>query len=705
MADPVTATNTIHQKAKPAVDTTGLTGDQKILTEMRERFKRCQDALEKNRAAELEDLYFVNGEHWLEGDQRDRAADQRPALTVNKLPSFVYQVANDLRQNMPSPKVRPVDNVSDPDTAEVIEGHVRHIFNNGDSKSALNTSSFYQIACGEGYFRILTRYCKDDSFDQELYLSRIENPFSVYFPIHLCTELDYSDAPYCIIRERMGKDDFFQNHPDSDMSTYNENATGDPNWLGEDYIYVAEYFTKEIETTKLYQLSDGTTVDDKSNLPDGVKVDKERDVEETTIKWRKVTQFEVLEEKDFPGKYIPVIPVLAQEICINGKKSYISLVRFAKDPQKMYDYWVTAFTEQIALQPKAPFIAAVGQVEGRPEWQTANRKNHSVLQYHPVTEAGSLLPPPQRSQPPTAGQALFQGIELATEQLKEVTGIYDASLGGQGNETTGKAIISRQKQGQVSNYHFGDNFANAIRYATRILIDLIPEIYDTERSIRILGEDMTDKVVTVNRMHPDDEGRLYDITVGQYDVVVDVGPSYATKRVETAQNLVNITQAAPQSALPVMDILYRSLDFPYAQEAAERMKRFINAQLPGVIADNDTAGGTPSKEQMQAMVTDMQKLMQAHQMTMAENKQLHAIASRLQAELNDKHEEQQVKADTAVIKANTEIQKAKIGLQQAALGHQVDLHKFAVDTQLRQTDQQMQAEAAQSAAQQSNSKE
>ena len=237
------------------------------------------------------------------------------------------------------------------------------------------------------------------------------------------------------------------------------------------------------------------------------------------------------------------------------------------------------------------------------------------------------------------------------------------------------------------------------------MIDLIPEIYDTERSIRILGEDMTDKVVTVNRMHPDDEGRLYDITVGQYDVVVDVGPSYATKRVETAQNLVNITQAAPQSALPVMDILYRSLDFPYAQEAAERMKRFINAQLPGVIADNDTAGGTPSKEQMQAMVTDMQKLMQAHQMTMAENKQLHAIASRLQAELNDKHEEQQVKADTAVIKANTEIQKAKIGLQQAALGHQVDLHKFAVDTQLRQTDQQMQAEAAQSAAQQSNSKE
>jgi hypothetical protein len=674
----------------PSQQFENLTGDEKILAIADQRLRFCVQSLDRIHREGLEDLMFYDGQQWPEDILRQRNDDRRPSETVNKIPAYVNQVVNDMRQNRPQAKIRPIDNVTDPDTAEVIDGLVRGIMNNGNSKNAIDTATFYQVVNGFGYIRILTKYVDDESFDQELYVDRIENPFSVYVPIDLINQLDFSDMPYCFIRTRMSKDDFAEQYPDSDMSSYDTAGVGEDYWIGGDFIYICEYFERKCEYETLYLMSDGTTTTDKEQVKalkaSGVTVTKTREVEDVKIIWRKITRKEVLEEKEFPGEFIPVIPLLGQEINVNGEKKWISLVRFAKAPQRMYNYNFNAWIEVMALAPRAPFVAAEGQIEGYEDyWKNANSKNYAYLPYHPITESGSLLPPPQRMNPPEAGSSLFKGIELAAEQLKEVTGIFDASLGANGQETSGKAIIARQRQGDTSNFHFSDNQAASIRHVGRILIGIIPDIYDMPRAIRILGEDMTDKVVEINKVHMDaeDPKMLYDTSVGKYDVIVDIGPNYETKRMETAESLMHIMQSNPQAAMPIMDLLYRQLDFTYAGEAADRMKALIQNQFPGIIQEKTQPGGKPTEQQVQAMVADMQKLMQAHQLTMQENMQMQQLIQGLQSALKSKTDELQVKADGQVLRTQAEAHKADTALQGTIVQAQADLHKHAVDTGLQ----------------------
>jgi hypothetical protein len=667
-------------KAEPAIDTGSLTGDAKILAVADKRLRFCIDSMDKIHREMLEDLYFYGSQQWPEDILRQRNDDRRPSETINKLPAFAAQIMNGMRQSEPGIKIRAVDNVTDPDTAEVIQGLIRGIMHNGNSKSAIDTASFYQVVCGLGYARILTKYCDDKTFNQELVVSRIDSPMSVYVPIDLINELDFSDMPYAFIRTRISKDDFAEDYPDCDMTSYDLNGVGEDYWIGPDYLYICEYFERVRTVKTMYLLSNGETTTESKRVTaakaEGLTVDKTREVEDYKIMWRKITMHDVLEEKEFPGKYIPIIPFIGQPINVNGEKRFVGMVRNSKSPQRMYNYFFNAAIEVIALAPRAPYVMAQAQIEGYEEvWATANSKNNAYLPYHPITSDGVAIPPPQRTAPPEAGQSLFAGISLASEQLKEVTGIYDASLGSHGTETSGKAILARQKQGSIGSYHYTDNQAMAKQHMARIMVDIIPDIYDMARTIRVLGEDETEKVVEVNKIHqdPNEPGKLYDLTVGQYDIVIDVGPNYETKRMETSENLMNIMQSNPQAAAPIMDLLYRNLDFTYAQEAGDRMKNIIKQQFPGIIQEETNEGGRPNEEQIQSMVRDMQKLMQAHQLTMQENAQMAQMIGQLQAALKSKAEENQIKIDQTVIKAQAEIQKAQLGAQQQQQSLQADL--------------------------------
>jgi hypothetical protein len=638
-----------------------------FLATAKERFRLCDEQTSHIRIAAKEDAEFELGEQWPEDIKRKREKKNRPCLTINRTASFTNQVINDNRQNRPSMKVRPADSQTDPKTADVINGLIRHVQYDSDAETAFDTAFDHAVTTSMGFFRVTTDYVDETSFDQEIKIDRIDNQFSVYYPVHLCHKADYSDAPYCFITSKMSKSEYRRRFGD-DPDNWDLNGEGDTDtqWLTDDSVVIAEYFVVEETYSKLYLVRDENgnlvTVD---RVPKGYKAERERDVPTQKIKWYLINGKKILDEKDWPGKYIPVIPVLGKEICLDGKKHYKSLIRDAKDPQRMYNFWFTAYTEQIALAPKAPMIGAKGQFEGlEHKWRTANEENYPYLEYNPQSHQGALVPAPQRQPAPSPSSAYTDMLNIAVDNLKATTGIFDASLGASGNETSGRAIIARQRQGNTANFHFTDNQTRALRYCCRILVDLIPKIYDTARAIRIVGEDMADKVVMVNQLYLDEttgEERLYDLTVGKYDVIVDVGPSYATKRQEAADALLQFVQAYPPAAQAAGDLIAKNMDFPGADALAERLNKMVPPEL---LSDEERAQRQAGNEdELRQIIGDLERFQ-------AENEQLKAFVGQQQEQLQmmqqeaaNKEADRQVEMDKAVIKADTELQKEQIRQQ------------------------------------------
>lgn len=558
-----------------------------------ERWKQAEEGSRETRKKGLEDLKFRAGEQWPDNVQTARQLDARPCLTINRVPQFVRQVTNDARMNRPSIKISAVED-SDVETAEIYEGLCRHIQVSSNAEVAYDTAMDYAATMGFGYIRVITEYCDEDSFDQDIKIKRIKNPFMVYFD-PFSSETDGSDAKFAFICTDMLKDEFKKQYPNAkvtgDLMMESEGDTK-ADWITGETVRVAEYFCIEEREETLLLLDDGNTMlkaqyekmlNAGQVLP---MVVKERKTSVRKVMWRKITSAEVLEEREWAGKYIPIVPVYGEDLDVDGQRELIGMVRYLKDPQRMYNYWSTAQTEAIALSPKAPFVGAEGQFEGyEHQWAAANRENKAFLVYKPTTIDNILVPPPQRQQAEPPVQAMVQAIVQASEDMKATTGIYDASLGMRSNETSGRAIQARQAEGDIANFHFIDNLSRSIRHVGVILVDLIPKIYDSARVVRILGEDGESELVKINQIFQDKSGqpKQIDMTVGKYDVQVNVGPSYATKRQEAADMMTQLAQAYPQLMQIAGDILVKNMDWPGADDIAKRLK----AMLPPQIQDEE----------------------------------------------------------------------------------------------------------------------
>lgn len=557
-----------------------------IVTEMRRRLQLARDAEGANRNDMLEDLRFSFGEQWPAAMKMARQQEGRPALTINKTDTFVRSVVNNMRASRPRIRVHPVSDGADVKKANVIEGLIRHIEVNSNADLAYDTGAEYQTRAGEGFWRVCTRYVADDSFDQELYIDRIRNPFTVYMDPS-ATMPDGSDADWCVITSSMKKDAFRKKYPRAKVADVKDLGPGDDKavWASAEEVVVAEYYRFEDRQDELWLLSNGQKVL-KSRAPMSehdllvtynVRVMHRRPTTSRQLKWSLCTAVEELDERDLPGKYIPIVRVVGAEMIDNGKTIRFGMVRQLKDPQRMYNYWRTQETEFVALAPLAPWLMAEGQDEGyENEWQNANRKSYSRLKYKPVLgEDGQQLPPPQRLTPQQIPAASVNAAMAASEDLKAVAGMFDPALGAEGNETSGKMVQARQGQSDMSNYHFYDNLTRAIRHTGVILLDLIPHYYDTQRVIRILGVDGVPQTTTINEKQRDQFGAiqqvLNDVTVGTYDVVMDTGPGYQTKRQENSEMLLGLLKTMPQVAQTAGDLVVRQMDFEAAQDVADRL--------------------------------------------------------------------------------------------------------------------------------------
>jgi hypothetical protein len=654
-----------------------------LVHEARKEFARIEEAEHDNRKTYLDDYRFARlGEQWPTEIVNQRRQEGRPVLTINKQPAFIRQVVNDARQNKPSINVLPVDSGADPETAEIYNGLIRNIETSSHADVAYDTAMDCAVTGGFGFWRVVLDYAYDDTFDLDIKIKRVTNPLSIYGDPN-STEAGSLDWDVAFVVDKKSKAQFEAEWGDKSHVDWDDGAWSGASdtWKTENTVLVAEWWTREKIDKPIVLLSNGTIIakdEFEKRLKEDplfavafqnniISVSRERTTKSCKVTQRIMTGAEVLSEREWPGRYIPIVPVYGDEFDVEGKRYFRSLIHDAKDAQRMFNYWRTTSTELVALSPRVPYIGRKGAFDhDSVRWSNANTQSHSYLEYE-----GPEAPQRQPLDTGVAAGALQEALN-ASDDMKSVIGLYDASLGARSNETSGKAIMARQREGDVSTFHFQDNMTRAIRNSGVILLDLIPSVYSGERIIRVLGEDGTEDTVPLGQPTPlkrkgkpvlgengEQLTKVYDLAAGKYDLAVKAGPSFTTRREEAAYSMTEALRAFPDAASVIVPELAKNLDWPGADDIAEKLENMGKPQIP------------PELEQ--AIEEGKQKIVQLEE----ENQKLQMSQA----------------ADMAKVERDKEIALIKIAAEE-----QVDMAKIASEERVALRKAEIQAKATVAAA-------
>lgn len=642
--------------------------EKDTLADDRDEFSACEEHERDQRKQSLADLEFAKlSQQWDEKDRTRRESSGRPCLTINRITAFTKQVTNDARINRAQIKAQPVGNGADKLTADIKSDLIRNIETASQADQAYDCAYDFAVTCGFGYFRIAVDYPDDDAFEQEISIVRVSNPFSVYgdYDSTAGTSIDWKRA---FVTDWYSKSEFEDRWGTDAKATSFQADSKDytDQWFEDkgEKIRVAERWIREKKPTRLIKLSNGMVLYEEQLMKiadmltaQGVTVAGDRDAWTWKVRQRIITGTDVLEENDWAGKYIPIVPMYGEETNVNGKRLFFSLIHRAKDSQRLYNYQRSLAAELGALQPKAPYIGPKGMFNSDADrWSTANVEPHAYLEYDPVPEAPGAMPQRQVFQGPPAG--VMQEALMAADDMKAIMGIYDASLGARSNETSGRAIMARQREGDVSTYDFRDNRNRAVEHGGRIILDLLPKVYSKERILRAVQEDGTSYQIPVNQpavnpqilqavmagqpipQQQDQSGppqfvplppnvppspqlqalvRVFDLSAGKYDVTVTAGPSFTSRREEAATQMMEFIRVFPQSAGLIGDLLAKNLDWPGSEQVAERLKAMLPpqarsqvdpmvAQLQGMLQQQD-AQAKQAVATLQGQIAELQKQM------------------------------------------------------------------------------------------------
>ncbi|MBL4753624.1 MAG: hypothetical protein JKY52_08550 [Flavobacteriales bacterium] len=644
-----------------------------FMQKVRERAETAWESDRENREAARDDLKNLAGDQWPELERQKRDQEKRPYLTFNKLSASVRQVTGDLRSNRPSIKVKPVDGGADKDIADTYSGIIRNIEMRSKPGKPYITAGIQAASCGIGNFRIETDYVHSNTFDQDAIIRPIHNPFAVVWD-PLARLSTRADARFCFVNERMGREEFKSRWPKAQIVDWDkfENEDTVDQWFDEKTVRVAEYWEKTPVTKTIARLANGEMVtledlseEEREEVEPFIKEQRERESHKVQM-WT-VSGLEILDgPEEWATPDIPIIAVAGEEIVSDDKVTRVGVIRHAKDAQRMYNYWNTANTEFVALAPKQPYIATVDQIAGfADDWKNANSDNKALLVYNADPRAPGA---PQRQTPPMPSSGMISAMQFASDDIKATTGIHDASLGARSNETSGIAIRERKVESDISNNFISDNLSSAVQHAGRILVDLIPIIYDTQRTIRILHEDGSEEFTDINTPNMDMDGPelINDLSVGKYDVDVQTGPSFGTKRQESAETLMQFGAAFPQASPFIADLVAMNMDWPGAEEIAERLRKM----LPEGLVEGDDEDSSP--EELQAKQAQAEAAQQQQQLQQAgialQMAEMQAKVEKLQSEA------QENSADTANKQADTAQKVLDMAMQTGQFEQMVRSH-------------------------------
>ena len=638
------------------------------------------------RKDQKKDGEFYASDQWPEHIKKQRDLDGRPCLTINRLPGFVRQVTNEARESKPGIEVEAVDNYSDPDLAEVQMGLIQHVEANSDADVAYATAVESQARIGRGWFRIIPEYASDNSFEQELRIKRVRNPHTVYAdPAY--QELDGSDMRFCIIVEDCPKDQYVERFGRESMASLEQfyrAGQSAQDWMPEGKIRIAEVYSFRPVKKTIHRMQNGVVLEE-SDLQDptiqaklaelGVPLAPvlSRKVNGKQLTWALINAETILDgnddtsgPRDMPGRWIPMLPVVGEELDLDGRMDYRGIVRDAIDSQRVSNYWKSAQTESVALAPKAPWIAEEGQIENHEaEWQAANTRNIAVLKYKHVSIGGNtLVPPPQRNfgEPPI--NAMLNLSMQAENDIRATAGFsFDVGAHEQRPEQSGKAILARQRQGEIGNSHYLAHLGVALRHAGRILLDLFPHYYDTPRIKRILGRDGQQKQVLLHAGNPKAaqeeaqrqglaENRIYDLSSGRYDVRVKAGTSFASQRAEDRELMTYALQTNPQLMQLIGDLYFASMDSPISRRISERLQK----ALPPPLQDPKEGDQPPIPPEFMQQYQEQAKMIEA---LTAQQKELIDAVDGKKLELASRERIAQIQSETAISIAQSKAQSAE----------------------------------------------
>lgn len=642
------------------------TDKKDILQSMRDFRKRAEDYWHDIYEQAAEDIEFcVNKEsQWDAKSRASREAAERPCITINKIASFVHQQTNALRANKMTLNAIPVDD-SDVGKAEIQDAMLEYVLKSSRADIATDWAGGRAIMGGFGFYRVTTDYENELSFNQDIKVKRIENPQSTYLSPEIKCPFG-SDTTEAITGEWMSKDEFKRQFPNDDAVSVDD-ITEAMDWQSEDTVFVAEYYRVEYVQDTLYLLDDGTTllkskIDEYEGDPDLV-IANERKTQTKTIMWYKCSRDAILEQTEIKADFIPIILVVGDEQWVKNKRYWNSLITNAKDPQIIYNYARTAQLEQLQKAGNRPWVADGESIEGYESyWADANNPNMTFLPYKSVGENGQQYAPPFMATAYQGSPDLMREVMTSADEIKGTTNINDATLGQQSNETSGRAIMARQRQSDQGNFHFLDNFKRAYEHLGRVILSMIPHYYDTPRVLRITQDDEVYKTLVIN-MDPESplvqkyekelkdaelgiNGLYNDVTVGKYDIRIAAGADYNTQREEAREVLIELGRAYPALMEVSGDLIIRAFDFPDADKIADRLKML----LPPQLKDQEGDEAPPMPPELQQQIQQMQQQMQQAEQALQQASQ----------QLNDKSADRELEMLKAEIKQETDIEVARI---------------------------------------------
>jgi hypothetical protein len=628
--------------------------DKKLLTTARDRFKKCVEADQENRRKAVEDLKFLHvpGEQWDEALKTERGI--RPCYEFNKLRVTIKRIVNDIRANRPVGKVRAVED-GDKDTADTIEGLCRNIWTVSDADCAIDTAAEYSVGGGMGAWRVVTKYSTDDAWDQDIIIEPIRNPLTLWADPAAKDPMK-RDASFWFLESRMSKEGYEAKYGKKDAVEWEASEFDDDvEWQDDGSVRVCEYWYRKPVTKLLALLPDGKTVE-AEQVPPGVVPMRTRQVQTHQICMAIIAGDKVLEgPTDWAGAQFPFVVVYGEHLVVDGKVQWFGLTRFAKDAQRAYNFSRTLAIETVAKAPLDTDWATVTQANGlTDQWARAHKELLPFRLYNPDPQSPG---PPLRSPGAQVPVGLVNEMQWSSEDIKATTGIFDNSLGRQANENSGVAIRARQAQAEIATFNYSDNIARGVRRTYEILVDLIPKVYDTERSIRVLGADGAEKYARVNSLDPQTGQAMNDLSRGKYDVAITIGPNMGTQRQEAAEVYMGLMQGNPGLFPIVGDLVVKTFDYPYSDEMAERLRLMAPPQIQQFLAQKEQTGKAMDPQAM-AAIAQAEQMMQLVQQQSQLVQEAAAEAEGMKAEAQQEVQ----KIATAAAKLEADFQKKMAAL-------------------------------------------